>query len=471
MMMPQGQTIREPARDIPVFRTCDVLVVGGGPAGCAAAAAAAQVGADTVLAERYGHLGGMSTGGFVVWIDRMTDWSGRQVIAGFANDLLDRLPGDAILGPPATLWGSKQPHDVSYWQERANAFQGTVTWSPTVDPEMFKIAYQDLLLERGVKLLLHAWVVASVQEGNALRGVIFESKAGRQAILARVVIDASGDGDVFALAGAPFDSDTVPANSDDDAEFVIPATIHNRMNISCRWGGVDMERYFAFRREQPEAYRAIMEQGKTVGVVDRPHVMPRNDMALFMAPKLSGYSPLDVDDLTTVEIEGRRRMLVMLDFYRRHMPGFEHAWVTDTSPQLGTRHSRRLVGVKKMHKAQWTTGVLHADEVGVSPSPNVRYPNVSIPFGCLLPATLDHLLAAGRNLSSDSATHSFMREIPQCWAMGQAAGVAAAVAVNADVPVRHVDIQEVRHTLRQQGVYLHDAVDRLATARQSGRGS
>jgi hypothetical protein len=450
-------TIREPARDLPVFRTCDVLVIGGGPAGSAAAASAAQVGADTILVERYGHLGGMSTGGFVVWIDRMTDWTGRQVITGFANDLLDRLPGDAVLGPPAKLWGAQDQEVVEYWQERHNAFQGMVTWSPTVDPEMLKIASLDLVLERGVKLLLHAWAVAPVQDGNAMRGVIFESKSGRQAILGKVVIDATGDGDIFALAGAPFESDNLGGKAPEgEVDFVIPANIHDRMNISFRWGGVDMERYRDFRQQQPEAYQAIMAQGRQIGVVDRPHSMPRNDVALFMAPKLSGYSCLNVEDLTTVEIEGRRRMLQMLHFYRTNMPGFASAWIIDTSPQVGTRHSRRLIGVKPMQREAWKTGVHHDDEIGLSPSPNRRFPNVSVPFGCLLPTTIDNLLAAGRNLSSDATTHSFMREVPQCWLMGQAAGVAAAVAANAGVHVRQVDIQDVQRHLLKQGVTLHD---------------
>ncbi len=108
-------TVSEPARDIPVYGSCDVLVIGGGPAGTAAAASAGRLGADVILMERYGHLGGMSTGGFVVWIDRMTDWEGRQVITGFANELLDRLPNDALLGPDDELWGSKDPRLVEYW--------------------------------------------------------------------------------------------------------------------------------------------------------------------------------------------------------------------------------------------------------------------------------------------------------------------------------------------------------------------
>lgn len=448
------ETIREAARDIPVFRTCDVLVVGGGPAGTAAAASAVQLGADTLLVERYGHLGGMSTGGFVLWIDRMTDWQGRQVIAGFANDLLDRLPRDAVLGPPPDLWGSRDAAPVAYWKDRYNAFQGTVTWSPTVDPEMLKLASLDLVLERGVSLLLHAWVVAAVQEGPEVHGIVFESKSGRQAILAKVVVDATGDGDVFALAGAPYETDTFPADAREEFEFVVTPNIHDRMTLSSRWGGVDMERYLAFRRDHPEQYQAVMARGKARGVVDRPHVMPRNDVALFMAPKMSGYSCIDVEHLTAVEIEGRRRLRQMLDFYRGEMPGFERAWLIDTSPQIGTRHSRRLVGTTKMTREAWTAGLRHGDEIAISPPPNARYPNVSVPFGCLVPAALDGLLAAGRNLSSDTATHSFMREIPQCWAMGQAAGVAAAVAVAAGVRVRNVDVAEVQRQLVKQGVWL-----------------
>ena len=148
----QTDTILEPARDIPVFRNCDVLVVGGGPAGAAAAASAARLGADTILLERYGHLGGMATGGFCLWIDRMSDWSGRQVIGGFANDVLDRMPPEALLGPESQLWGSDDPDLVAYWKERTAAFNGVVTWSPTIDAEMLKIAHQDEVLARGVEI-------------------------------------------------------------------------------------------------------------------------------------------------------------------------------------------------------------------------------------------------------------------------------------------------------------------------------
>jgi hypothetical protein len=270
------------------------------------------------------------------------------------------------------------------------------------------------------------------------------------------VIDATGDGDVFALAGAAFDTDVFPHDQKEEHEFVVAPNIHDRMTLSSRWGGVDMERYLAFRRDEPARHAATMARGKEQGVVDRPHAMPRNDVALFMAPKMSGYSCLDVEHLTAVEIEGRTRIRRMLEFYRREMPGFERAWLIDTAPQIGTRHSRRLVGVTRMTREQWTVGLRHEDEVAVSPAPNVRYPNVSVPLGCLVPAALDGLLAAGRNLASDVATHSFMREIPQCWTLGQAAGVAAAIAAAAGVRVRDVDVAEVQRQLAKQGAHLRE---------------
>ncbi|MDP2950628.1 MAG: FAD-dependent oxidoreductase [Chloroflexota bacterium] len=439
-----GEMIREPEQDVPVLARCDVLVVGGGPAGCAAAASAAELGAKTVLVERYGYLGGMSTGGLVVWIDRMSDWSGRQVISGFASELLDRLPREALLGPPREVWGTRTPELVGYWEDRACAFNGVVTWSPTVDPEMLKLAYMEIVLAKGVRLLLHSWAARPLQEGNSVCGVLFESKSGRQAILASVVIDTTGDGDVFALAGAAFESD------------IVAEDIHHKMNVAFLWAGVDMERYLSFRRLHADEHDAVVARGKQIGVVDRPHAMPCNDTCLFMGPRLAGYSCLDVEDLTEVEVESRRRMMLMLDFYRRNMPGFEHARVMLTAPQIGVRHSRRLMGTKKMTREKWAAGTVHEDEVAVSPSPDPKYPNVSVPFGCLVPATLDNLLAAGRNLSCDPVTHAFMREIPQCWAMGQAAGVAAAVAVKSRMLVRNVDISEVRSHLWKQGVFLHD---------------
>ncbi len=456
--MSTGEMIMEPARQIPVLRRCDVLVVGGGPAGTAAAAAAAQAGADTLLVERYGHLGGMSTGGLVLWIDRMSDWSGRQVISGFANDLLGRMPKDALLGPPPEVWGSKDRKDVEYWGDRRSAYQGTVTWSPTVDPEMLKMTSLDILTERGAKLLLHSWAVGAVHEGNEMRGIIFESKSGRQAILAKVIVDCTGDGDIFAAAGAPFESESEKGST------------HETVNVAFRWGGVDYERYTEYRFAHKAEFEAMMNHASATGVLppnwkmqDLPSRTPRPGTVFFMGPRLFGYNCIDVEDLTACELDSRHRMMMVLDFFQKNVPGYKEAWVMETAPQMGVRHSRRVVGVKKVTRPEWLTGKVHEDEVGVCPPRSPEHPNVSIPLGCLVPESLDNLLVAGRNLSSDPPSHGFLREVPVCWVMGQAAGTAAALAVNAGVRVRDVDVRGVQRQLVQQGAYLHDEIAALAT--------
>src|SRR5947207_8594657 len=146
-----ARTYLEPARDIPVFADVDVLVVGGGPAGTAAAVAAGRLGADVLLVERYNHLGGLSTGGLVIWIDRMTDWAGRPVIRGIAEELMDRLPKDAIQGPPRAEWGSRDAASAAYWAQRTAAYHGIVTWSPTVDPEALKTLSMRMIGEAQVR--------------------------------------------------------------------------------------------------------------------------------------------------------------------------------------------------------------------------------------------------------------------------------------------------------------------------------
>jgi hypothetical protein len=163
-----------------------------------------------------------------------------------------------------------------------------------------------------------------------------------------------------------------------------------------------------------------------------------------------------VNDLTAVEIESRRIMMEMLDFYRRKVPGFETARIMQTAPQLGVRHSRRLQGIKKMTVDDWTAGKTHEDEIGISPPPSSKHPNVSIPLLCLVPKRIHNLMAAGRNLSCDARTHDFMREIPNCWVMGQGAGTAAAVALESGSTVQDVHLPEVRRQLRSQDVYLQD---------------
>ena len=438
--------IREAARDVPVYHQCDVLVVGGGPSGSAAAYAAAKAGADVVLLERYNHLGGLATGGLVIWIDRMTDWAGRQVIRGFADDILDRLPADGKAGPGPEDWGSRDPKLAAYWGARTSAFHGIVSWAPTIDPERLKVATQEMLLEARVRIVLHSWAALPVVERGRVSAVLFESKAGRQAVRAKVVVDATGDGDVFARAGAEFDSD------------IDEGDVHHSMNTGFMLGGVDMDRWIDFRNIERDQFAEFMRLGRErLGYFQAPYVSWRKDIALFLGPRQSGLSGLDIDDMTEVEIRSHRFMVGHCNFFRQHAPGFEDAYMLQSANQLGVRHTRRLKGVGKLQRAQWSDGVAQSGEVGVSPSVSPKFPVVSVPYDVLLPARLDGLLACGRHVSCDPSSHGFMREIPQCWLTGQAAGAAAAVAVNAGVQPRAVDVRDVQAALRKQGVFIRDA--------------
>src|SRR5581483_10337366 len=320
-------TYLEPAREIPVFAETDVLVVGGGPAGTAAALAAARLGADVLLVERYNHLGGLSTGGLVIWIDRMSDWSGRHVIRGIAGDLMDRLPKEAVQGPQRGDWGSRDAATAAYWAQRTAAFHGIVTWSPTIDPEALKTLSMQMVREAKVRLLLHAWATAPILEGNTVKGVLFESKEGRHAIFAKVVIDTTGDADLIARAHASFESD------------IDEGDIHHCINTAFLLGGVDMERWLAFRRNEPEGFAQFMALGREkLKFFEKPFVSWRNDVALFMGPRLSGYSAVDVEDLTMVELRSRQLTAGHLEVYRAAAPGFANAFLMLGAPQIGVRH-------------------------------------------------------------------------------------------------------------------------------------
>lgn len=443
---PNGSgTVREEARDIAVYHKCDVAVIGGGPAGCAAAWAAAKAGADVTLVERYNCLGGLSTGGLVMWIDRMTDWHGNHVIQGYARHFIDRMPADGVAGPPRADWGSKDPAKFAYWGNRTTAFHGIVQWAPTLCPERMKLNNQEMLLEAGVRIVFHAWAARPLVEDGAAQGVIFESKMGRTALMAKVVIDTTGDGDMFARAGADFDTD------------IEEGDVHHSMNTGWVLGGVNMDRWIDWKVHHPDELRAFMERGRQeLGYFQTPYVSWRPDIALFLGPRQSGLSALDVDDQTEVEIRSHRLMEGHCQFFRRHAPGFEQVYSLQSASQLGVRHTRRLAGLGRIERKDWSNGTPVADEVGVSPSISPKFPVVSVPYGSLVPRNLDGLLVGGRHISCDANSHGFMREIPQCWLTGHAAGVGAALAANAGVQPRAVSVDAIRKVLREQGAHLSD---------------
>jgi hypothetical protein len=318
-----------------------------------------------------------------------------------------------------------------------------VHWSPTLDPEVLKLVTHDIVRESNVHTLMHCWVVATITADNRVGGVIFESKQGRFALTAPVVIDCTGDGDVFAQAGAAFDDDF-------DGE-----SAHARLNTSFRFGNVDMRRYLDFRMLRQDEFAEVMKRAGEQGIKLLAHPTPYDSVALFLTPKMAGYSALDVADLTAVEFVSRDVARAGLQFFRDNVPGFERAWILDTASQVGTRHARRLVGRERITIDHWLADGSYPDSIGLCPGMTPSFPTLEIPYRCMVPEGLDGLLAAGRNLSADTRAHAALREIPECWAMGEAAGVAAVHAVSDSVDLRDVDVGRLQAQLVRQGAVVH----------------
>ncbi len=443
------QTITEPARDIPVCHETDVLVVGGGPAGVAAAVAAARNGARTALVERYGHLGGMATGGLVILIPFLTDGTERQIIGGLLQEMVDRLDVlGAALYPKKQQWGASDEAAVRYWRRRGTGSYvpgGRVRYSVTVDPEMLKCALNDMVEEAGVKLYLHSWAGRAIAEDNRVKGIVFESKSGRQAIMAQVTIDCTGDGDMFASAGAEFDA-TIDRN-----------LRTANLALVFRVGGIDAERYVDFRDGQPQQHAAVMKDLVARGGFDTYWRTTREDV-FWCNNWLRNLDCLNVEDLTAAEVKARKSMRISLDFLRQNVPGFERCYLVDTASQIGTRGSRRLIGEHVLSWDEVTSGVIHDDAVMISSrlgqTVSKEFPPASIPYRSLVPKRVDSLLVAGRCFSADAKAANDYNWIQHCIPMGQAAGTAAALTVKAGIQPRQADTALLRQRLTSQGAIL-----------------
>jgi 2-polyprenyl-6-methoxyphenol hydroxylase-like FAD-dependent oxidoreductase len=444
-----AKTVREPARDVAVCREADVLVVGGGPAGIGAAVAAARNGADTVLIERYNHLGGMLTGGLVVLIPHMSAGTREQEIAGICQEMVDRV--DALGGvrrPERKHLGSSDEKMV----ERLKRYQdfvvaGRVRMTVFVDPELTKCVLNDMVEEAGVHLYLHSWGARAVVEDQAIKGVIFESKSGRQAVLGRIVIDATGDGDIFASAGAPFDAAVAP-----------PPIRSGMVAVVFRLGDVDYIRYTDFINSDRGAWSKLLDEiAKTGGFRLLPLATHRDDQ-VWVNNWVPNKDCLNVDDLTWTEVNVRRTMLKAHELLRKKMPGFEKSFILDTASQVGTRASRRLLGEYVVTDEDMRTGVTYHDTIAAIPryTENVskERPNRCIPYRALVPRKIDNLLAAGRCFSSEIHANDQLNLIPFCIAMGEAAGSAAALALKQGVGPRKVDVKRLQRMLIEQGVWL-----------------
>ena len=453
-----SKTIFEPGGDIPVYAECDVLVVGGGAAGHSAAIAAARAGCrNVILMERYGYMGGDVTGGYVIMVPNLS-WYDKSFVRGLQEEWftrLDKIPG-AVRAPsledigktdPAMLYAWSAIHDCVSRGGYEGAKPSCLVRAVYFEPNQLKIEMDKMLHEHAdsIRVLYHSWGVRPVMEGSAVRGVIFESKEGRKAVLAKTVIDATGDGDLYVQAGAPYAS-----LADGECRSSTTALVW-------RIGGVNWDLYYEWQQAHPEAALALRAGlQKTAGFRSVPLPSNQNDVCWVN----NWHADKDcsvVRDQSDTEIETRLTMRETLEYLKQAVPvAFRDAYIYDIAPQLGTRCSRRLVGEYVMTANDfafasrfddviaWHSTICQINDCGP----------VEIPYRCILPKGVENMLCPGRHLSADNVAIDWLNLIPQCVGTGQAAGVAAAVAAADGVSVRDVDIRKVQDILVDQDVPL-----------------
>jgi ribulose 1,5-bisphosphate synthetase/thiazole synthase len=383
----------------------DVVVAGGGPAGIAAAIAAARNGAKTLIVERYGYLGGMMTGSWVTWFLGFGDGD-KQVVRGLTDEFVRRL------GEVGGLVNARSKSgDV-------NSDVESIKWLAVV-----------MLEEAGTKILLHSLVAATVVEGSAVKGIIVENKSGRQAVLAKVVIDATADGDVAHFAGAETHADK------------------HDISLCLRVEGVDRQKFEEFKKTKPGELQKLLDTLKSQGGVEPAST-----------DRFSGRSAIDVNDLTFMENDSRKRVMKGLMFMKKNVPGYENAKLARTAPQLGVRESRKIVGECTLTEEDILNSRKFSDTIGRCGAHMQGYQlydvhglDYDIPYRCLVPEKVDGLLAAGRCVSATHGAINTLRLIVPCMLTGEAAGTAAAIAVARGLPPRKVGVAELQDKLRKQG--------------------
>ena len=415
--------IEEPPRSTPVKAETEVLVIGGGSAGVSAAVAAARNGADVILVERLGYLGGLATGGLIILLLTLDDGRGRQVIGGLCQEVTERVAKrGAAYFPPKAEWGSEEEplvHRDQHWGLVWGHGPHRVRYSVAYDPEEFKFALNQMTEEAKVHLLLHAYACDALVEDGRITGVAFQSKSGRFAILAKVVIDASGDGDIFTSAGAAYEKEEV---------------------LPWLWfcmGGVE------------NAEAAIQAGGWFFHTIGEGRVLLPWGATERVTRRIDATSP---EDLTYAELECRKRVMEEVDRLRRKIPGFAKAHLCHIADQLGITESRRLVGEYMLDRDDVDKPC--NDVIAITGHWTKYAALYYIPYRSLLPKEFSNLLVAGRCISVDHRVHHATKEIPPCMATGEAAGTAAALAVRGGIEPKQVAVGMLQGRLEERGAIL-----------------
>ncbi|WP_213583052.1 FAD-dependent oxidoreductase [Paenibacillus sp. J2TS4] len=434
----------------------DVAVLGGGPAGITAALSAARAGARTIIVERYGYLGGMSTLAMVYpWMTFHAP-SGEQVIHGTAQEIVDQL--------------IKRKASPGHLRDTIG-FVYSVT---PYEAEAYKVLANEMLQEAGVDLLFHSLVTGVEMDDKAIRKVQVHHKGGRSDICASVYVDATGDGDVAYMAGAEWEQ----GNKDNKVQ---PMTMKFRMK------GVSLEEVKQYMKEHPEQFyektmideldqypltsvMGFYKQWKEANLsIPREGILffagPREDEVLVNVSRVSGLDPTQVEGLTQGEIEGRKQVMELENFFQKSVPGFQNSYVSHVGTQIGIRESRRIMGEYTLTGQDVLDARKFEDVIARSAYPiDIHNPEgkgitanfikedgiYDIPYRSLVPRGMPNLLLAGRCISTTHEAQATARLTPSCMAIGQAAGTAAAIASKgnyrtSDVPMAELHRQLIEH--------------------------
>jgi glycine/D-amino acid oxidase-like deaminating enzyme len=417
----------------------DVVVVGGGSAGTSAAISAARRGAQTLLVDRLPFLGGTSTAVLDTFYAFYTPGElVRRVVGGLGWEVVEHLTAAGVAFERPNTYGA-----------------GT---GVTYDPEVLKVTWERLAEEAGVEILLHTWATGVQIEGGHMTSVRLWNKGGESLVEAGAIVDASGDADLCAMAGVAYED----ANSTPNLQSL--STIFRVANV-------DVDRAAILPKP---ALWALMREAATSGGYRLPrlegswHRTPHAGVVTVHMTRVPNVDATDPRELTRAELEGRRQVLEYLRFLRDLVPGFEHSVLVATSPGIGVRESRRVVGDYRLTGDDVLDARRFADEIALCGAPiedhiagtDTRWTYIphsgvyGIPFRCLLPGAVEGLLVAGRCFSATHDAHASARSMATCMAMGQAAGTAAALAVASGTTPRSVKVDVLRRHLAEDGALL-----------------